>query len=118
MGDLPGALMRATDADSPEVRLSADTMEKQAYRHPEMTPEDYARLPELLAAPDLVVASASPRHSLFVKRLDRDLAAVVKRVPGGSGYVVSFRRAERWPPASAQVLFGTRRRDQGGDNGE
>lgn len=80
------------------MRLSADTMEKQAHRHPEMTPEDYARLPELLAAPDLVVAGATPRHSVFVSPPDaqrKALSAVVKRVPNDAAYVVSFRRAGR-----------------------
>lgn len=63
------------------VLLSESTLEKQRFRHADLTAEDYLRLPEILAKPtrllwgsgDTVIAWGGPE--------DRPLAVAVKGVP-------------------------------------
>ncbi len=54
-GDLPVHVMRLLDTDISAVQLSDMTMEKQRLNHGDLTDQDYAVLPELLADPTVVL---------------------------------------------------------------
>ena len=93
VGVLHPDVAQAIGAASREVQFSADTAEKQALRHPDLTAGDYAAVASIMAAPDLAVADAAGRVVLF-KQVGRLLYAAVKRTAdGGETYLVSLFRA-------------------------
>ena len=98
VGELPVGVLhpdvaKAIGAEDREVRLSAETAEKQLVRHPDLTVQDYAAVADVVAAPDLAVQDGD-RHVVLFKRVGRLLLAAVKRTAdGGETYVVSVFRA-------------------------
>ena len=123
-GELPVGVLHpevaeAIGAQDREVRLSAETAEKQLARHPDLTVHDYAALAELVAAPELAVADGE-RHVILFKRVGRLLLAAVKRTAdGGETYVVSLFRAHpkdlRRIARRGRVLLGSLERLLGTD---
>jgi hypothetical protein len=76
-GDLPVHVMRLLDTDISAVQLSDMTMEKQRLNHGDLTDQDYAVLPELLADPT-VVLQQDTNHVLLLRRSGRIWLGVVK----------------------------------------
>jgi hypothetical protein len=97
-GELPaGVLTRniqaAVGARSQVVRLSADTFDKQSRQHADLTPDDYRRLP-LLLAEGIAIQQDDARVVLFRRFGERWWKAVVKRTGEADRlYLVSFHRA-------------------------
>lgn len=93
-GSLPAPIAAELGAAGTEVKLSAETFAKQMFRHSDLTPADYLRLPELLDAPALVLRQ-SERRLVLLRRFEGDpLAAFVKVTEAGDElFLVSFRRA-------------------------
>ncbi len=82
----------AIAADDPIVALSPWTAAKQAREQPDLKPADYRQLPELGAAPTLVI-KADDRTVVMIRDGDRWYQAAVRRtVSGAATFVRSFRR--------------------------
>lgn len=96
---LPPDLQTAVTADTPVVLFSSDSYRKQrgetdrSTGHPDLTIADYRRLPEIGAAPDLVLQQDEQR--LLLKTADNQwLVATVKATRDrGELYLVSYRYA-------------------------
>lgn len=73
------------------VRFTADSRTKNIDHHPELSPEDYARLPDVLANPDYVIRD-SDTSSIFLKTGDVWWRAVLKLVGEHEALMVSFHR--------------------------
>ena len=94
MRRLAEQIQEAIGAETDTVWLSADTMEKQLLRHPEMTAEEYQLLPTLIAQPDAVLASGENRV-LMLALLERVYAVVIKATADRQeNYLLSFYRAD------------------------
>lgn len=112
IGKVAPSVRAALGAATDETLLSAETMEKQRARHPDLTPDDYLLLPLLLASPDMIVAQAR-RRVVLLRAGAKVLRAAVKSTRDGSGlYVVSLHYMDA--PAvrrflrGAQVVWGSR----------
>jgi hypothetical protein len=77
VGNLDKDMRDVLGTETPDVLLSADTMEKQLFRHPELKPETYLSLPELFDKPDAVI-DYGDRRILLLRAGGKALAAVVK----------------------------------------
>lgn len=93
-------LQAAIAADTPVVLFSSDSYRKQrgetdrSSGHPELTIADYRRLPEIGAAPDLVLQQDDQRLLLFKTADNQWLVATVKATANrGEVYLVSYRYA-------------------------
>jgi len=94
VGTVPENVRQVLGAATPHVRLSEDTLIKQNSRHPEITAEEYGKLPDILAAPH-IVAQDGDRRVVFFRRNGRDYRAALKTTQDGSEtYLVSFHRTE------------------------
>jgi hypothetical protein len=107
---LSEAVRAAISADDPVAALSAWTAAKQAREHPDLTIEDYRQLPELGAAPTVVIKD-SEQSVVIVRRGERSYLAVVRRTSSGAAtFVQSFRRVDSREVARqlrrGQVVFG------------
>lgn len=91
VAEVPATVRDALKADTGQVTLSADTMEKQGIRHAELTAADYQALPELLAHPDVVLRQGDARIVLL-RRAVGVLRAVIKATRDRRLFVVSFHR--------------------------
>jgi hypothetical protein len=92
VGTLAPEVRLAIGAETGEVSLSADTVRKQLRHHPELTPEQYASLGEVLAHPAMVLRMRA-RHVSLLRVAGDLLYAVVKATRDGREvYLVSFRR--------------------------
>ena len=111
IGRMPEAVRAAIGAHSDEVFLSADTMEKQLHRHPEMTVDDYLLAPLLLAMPDVVVAQPGQRVVLLRAGAKVLRAAVKTTEDRLESYLVSLHYMDaggvRRFLRRAQLLLGT-----------
>jgi hypothetical protein len=103
VGQVPEAARSALAAGTDVVRLSEDTLEKQAVPHADLGLADYLALPTLLAHPELVLLQDDGRVALL-RRLPKRIAAtsgtatahlaIVKATEAGDQlYVVSLHRA-------------------------
>lgn len=93
VGVLHPDVAEAIGAEQREVVLSADTAEKQAVRHPELTAHDYGALADVVASPQLAVLDRDGRVVLF-RRVGRLFLAAVKRTADGSEtFAVTYFRA-------------------------
>lgn len=89
---LPDVVARAIGARHPVAVLSPESLAKNLAAHPDLTIADYRQLPELGAAPTLVVKDAD-RAVVVVHRGDRLWSAAVKATGSGNAtFVTSFRR--------------------------
>jgi len=94
VGTMQPEAVTALGARTPHVLLSADTMEKQAHRHPELGADEYARLPDILGAPH-IIAQDGDRRVVFFRRDGRDYRAAIKTTgDGAENYLVSFHRTD------------------------
>jgi len=92
VGTVPEKARQALGAATPHVLLSEETLEKQNRHHPEITAEDYAKLPDLLASPH-ILAQDGVHHVLFFRRDGQDYRAALKaEVDRGDVHLVSFHR--------------------------
>ena len=98
-GDWPVAVMptsagRAIDARSQTVRLSRDTAIKQAARHPDLEPDDYALVQRILDEGELFRSAGGDVVGFSV--IDGQLwRTVVKRTADRSEtYLVSLHKAQ------------------------
>ena len=90
---VPSGIKKAINADTEHVFLSADTMTKQYRHHPEMTPEEYAMIPHIIASGEAVFDA--PRSAIIIHSADRKRVVVVKSTQAGHEvYVTSFRRVK------------------------
>lgn len=110
---LPPAIAEAIGARNPVAVLSPQSLEKNLREHPDLTPADYRQLPELGAAPDLVVKDRD-LSIVIVRRENGPLWAAVKATETGLGtFVTSFRRTREsdirrmLARAGVRVLFGS-----------
>jgi hypothetical protein len=93
VGNLDKDMRDVLGTETPDVLLSADTMEKQLFRHPELKPETYLSLPELFDKPDAVI-DYGDRRILLLRAGGKALAAVVKATKdSGANYLVSLHEA-------------------------
>ncbi len=93
VGKLTGAAEAHLGTGQAPVLLSAETMAKQAAKHPEMTAADYEQLEQLLSVPELVLAERVRHVRLIGKAGDRVVTAVVKRTgKGHENYIITFHR--------------------------
>lgn len=91
---MPEDLATRLGAKSRMIKVSADTAEKQADHHPDLTPEDYGQLVELLGT-GKVVGQTQDTHLAFVgQKQDQPWVAIVKRTADGNEmFLVSLYRA-------------------------
>lgn len=74
--------------------LSSETFAKQQRNHPELIPDDYRRLPDIGAAPDLIFQQDDRRLILMRTADGRWMKAVVKvTADGGEMFVTSLQYA-------------------------
>ncbi len=111
-GALPKAIGEAIGAKVDQVELSPGSIAKQRAVHRELTREDYLRLPEMLAAPQLVLRETAHKAILLRQVGPAILVAFVKSTRAGDRlFVTSFRRADRKDVdrllRKHQVLLGT-----------
>ena len=111
VGDLTAPVRAVLGAQTDQVLLSAETMDKQLARHPEITEDDYLLLPLVLGAPDLVAVQAASRVVLL-RAGAKVLRAAVKTTEDGSEiYLASLHYmdagATRRFLRHARVVFGT-----------
>lgn len=99
-GDMPVFLLpylaaEAIGAQSRVGLLSAETMRKQLLRHPELTIDDYRKLPEYASRPDLIVQDGD--RTLVLLRDDRGRwhHAAVKVTTSGKAIFLSSYRLSR-----------------------
>lgn len=87
---LDPALAQRLGAQTTLIDVSAATVEKQRDHHPELAPEDYERLMDLLESGKVIAQSAA--HLAFVGReADLPWVAVLKRtLDGREVFLVSF----------------------------
>ena len=89
---VPEALADAVDAEVRVAILPAETMEKQLLRFPELTVEDYRRLPSMGAAPTLVIRDGASTFVLERMSDGRWRCAVLKIAEGRSAaFMTSYR---------------------------
>lgn len=82
----------ALQASNRVVALSGSTVSKNLREHPELSLEDYRRLPWIGAEPSLIVQDG-PRTMVMVRREGQLFMAAVKATQSGLGtFVTSFRR--------------------------
>lgn len=95
VGTVPETVRQALGAETPHVLLSDETFEKQNAHHPELSAEDYGRLPEILAKPH-IIAQDGARRVVFFRRHGKDYRAALKTTQDGAEtYLVSFHRTEQ-----------------------
>lgn len=89
---IPDDAAAAIGAQSPIVVLSPESLAKNLREHPDLRPTDYLNLPEMGAAPDLVVQDGAV--SVVIVRRSGELfsAAVKATTTGKATFVTSFRR--------------------------
>ncbi len=102
----------------PTVRLSGETAAKQARRHPDLEPADYARVQRILDQGEMFVEDNGRFAQGFLEEDGRLWKAVVKSAAGGDeAYIVSLHKAQphnldaarhpdhllRWPRFVGQV---------------
>ena len=90
---LDDRLLAVLGGQSPIVRLSGETARKQAEKHPDVTPDDYARVQDV-ADWGLVVRQGEPTL-VFVAETTAGISwrLVVKRTADGrETYLVAFHR--------------------------
>ena len=94
---MPDAALAATGGRSPTVRLSASTAAKQALRHPDLAPDDYARVQRILDRGEMFRDRRDPRAAVDFLDMDGRLwRAVVKATENrAETYLVSLHRAHR-----------------------
>ena len=103
VGQLHPDLAKSLGADTREVLLSPETLEKQQAHHPELTVHDYAELADLVAKPDLALAGRA-KHITLIRRAGRILLSVIKATADGSEtYAVTLYRIR---PDRARKLAG------------
>lgn len=104
-GVVPEQVQEAIGAQGPGAFLSGDTLQKNKDHHPELAMEDYARIPELLSTPDLVIQDWE--QTVFCLKKDGEwwLAAVKATKTGQRNYVTSFRRT-RWADIQRRLTNG------------
>lgn len=92
VGAMPKAVREPLGATGPGVFLSGETLEKNKRHHPEVTQDDYARLPGLLAEPALAIQDGE--LTAVVVRRDGEwwLAALKTTRTGARNFLTSFRR--------------------------
>ena len=97
MGDsvarLDDCLLAVLGGQSPVVRLSGETIRKQAEKHPDVTPDDYARVQDLVDRG--LVVRQGPATLVFVAETEEGKwwRLVVKRTADGrETYLVTFHR--------------------------
>ena len=94
---MPDAALAATGGRSPTVRLSASTAAKQALRHPDLAPDDYARVQRILDRGKMFRDRRDPRAAVgFIEADGRLWRAVVKATENrAETYLASLHRAHR-----------------------
>ncbi len=93
VGSLNPPVMKALGTHSAAVLLSDETMAKQTEHHPDLSIDDYLRIGDMLAHPDLVLRYQDRRIHI-VHRGDVTLLGVVKATAqGAENYLVSLRKA-------------------------
>ena len=99
---MPDAALAATGGRSPTVRLSASTAAKQALRHPDLAPDDYARVQRILDRGEWF--RARPGHMLGFIVADGQLwRTVVKATENrAETYLVSLHKAQPHNLAAAR----------------
>ncbi len=91
---LEGPVRAAIGARSRTVRLSAETAAKQARRHPDLEPADYARVQRILDEGE-VFSAPRGRAIGFLEEEGRLWRAVVKATEDGSeAYLASLHKAQ------------------------
>ncbi|WPZ33217.1 phage minor head protein [Thalassobaculum sp. OXR-137] len=108
---LPPAVAEEIGARSPIAVLSPESLTKNLRQHPDLTPAQYRQLPELGAAPSLIVQDRDV-SVVIVRRQDGPLMAAVKATDTGAAtYVTSFRRTNsadiRRLIQRGRILFGS-----------
>lgn len=108
---LPAAVAEAIGARNPVAVLSPESLQKNLREHPDLTPVDYRQLPELGAAPTLIVQDRD-LSVVAVRREEGPLWAAIKATETGlATFVTSFRRTHpsdiRRLLARGQVIFGS-----------
>ncbi len=109
---LGGPVMAAIGARSRTARLSAETAAKQARRHPDLEPADYARLQRILDQGEMFVEDNGRFAQGFLEEDGRLWKAVVKSAAGGDeAYIVSLHRSKAADLDVTRRRFGPIRRD-------
>lgn len=99
-GDMPVFLLPAEAASALGAKsrvglLSAETMLKQLRHHPELTADEYRRLPEIGTRPALIVQDGAQTVVLVQQSDGRWYHAAVKVTANGAAtYMTSFRRTD------------------------
>ncbi|GAB6035862.1 phage minor head protein [Fundidesulfovibrio butyratiphilus] len=91
---------RAIKAKTEVAVLSSESAAKNIDHHPELTPQDYQRLPEIGAKPDLVIQVDGRKMVLARKETRWFMAAVKADASGENVYVTSFRKTNEKDVAS------------------
>jgi len=104
VGTLPPDVQEALGAGSPHVRLSEQTIEKQNYRHPELTADDYTHLPDTIADAPVVAMQGEHRVVLFRRHGKLYRAAIKVTADKARNYLVSLHRTT--PESAERALRG------------
>ena len=107
---MPHPAAQAIGAAEPLVVFSAESAVKNLSHHPDLTIADYRLLPEIGAAPDLIVQDG-PTTVVIVRRAGRLYWAVVKATASGAtNFLTSFRQTNASDVAKlidrGQILSG------------
>jgi hypothetical protein len=111
IGRMPEAVKAAIGAQSDVVLLSADTMEKQLLRHPDLTVDDYLLAPLAIAQPSVVVGQQAGRVVLLRAGAKILRLAIKTTLDRAENYLLSLHYMDdattRKFLARAKLLFGS-----------
>ncbi|MFB9968974.1 phage minor head protein [Pseudoroseomonas cervicalis] len=102
VGELAAEVQAALGARQGAVLLSPQTLAKQLRHHPDLTPEDYDVLRQLIGSPDVVRREEDRRLALIKRQGVVYVAAIKSTADGAENYLLSFRRAR--PKSVRQLL--------------
>jgi len=91
VGSLPKRISDALGASDSSVLLSSYTRKKQLSHHPEISAEDYARLPQMLSNPVDHFSAGKDRHVAIIGDSGRLWVVIVKADLRGKLFLQSFR---------------------------
>lgn len=92
VGRVPPVVAESMGAKTGDVLLTPYTRKKQATRHPELTPEDYAKLPTLLSDPAEHFPAGKARHVAVISYAGALWVSIIKSDAEGRAFLLSFRR--------------------------
>lgn len=103
-------LVQLLGAQTPRVLLSADTMKKQAAKHPEVTAQMYQEIDQLLREPEIVLRDRDGRLRVLGHVNNHPATAVLKRSRDGheifalSFHLVTLKTARRFLERDHRLL--------------